>query len=87
MDWAFSIGSELRDESWDTAADAAGNSYIAGWFSASMDFDPEPAVEGDAHEHILTSAGLYDTFVAKYTPEGSLAWATQMGSSGNDAYD
>ena len=82
LDWAVGIGSaEARDESYDVATDAAGNSYMAGWFSGSMDFDPGPGT------HILTSVGLHDTFVAKYSSAGEFAWATQMGGPGNDSYD
>jgi hypothetical protein len=39
---------------------------------------------GEPHETTLTSAGLYDAFVARYQPDGSLAWARRMGGSGID---
>jgi hypothetical protein len=60
--------------------DLNGNQYVTGWFSGSMDFDPNPN-----QEYILTSSmsssgtfHIRDIFVAKYTPEGELMWAFNL---------
>ncbi len=39
---------------------------------------------GEAAETALVSAGENDVFVAKYNPDGTLAWATRAGGSGYD---
>ena len=43
---------------------------------------------GEPNEAMLTSAGEDDIFVAKYNPDGTLAWAKRAGGASNDAgYD
>lgn len=60
------------------AFDAAGNRYVAGLFSNTVDFDPGPG------EYLLTakdSPNSYaDGFVAKYSPTGAILWARNFGS-------
>lgn len=53
------------------AADADGNTYIAGEFTGTVDFDPGPSVVN------LDSGApnVQAVFVAKYTADGQLAWA------------
>jgi hypothetical protein len=75
--WTIGLGSTANDEAKAVATDPAGNVYVAGRFSGSVDFDP-----GDA-EVTLTSAGGTDAYVAKYTPAGSLAWVRQVGVATN----
>jgi hypothetical protein len=60
------------------AADATGNSYVVGFFTGTVDFDPAHAHAGDTD--ILTSRGGDDIYVAKYTPDNTLVWAVRMGS-------
>lgn len=67
------LGGSARDTGYGIAVDAAGNSYVVG-YTESSDF---PATIGSLH-------GLADVFVAKLGPDGSLAWATLYGGSGND---
>lgn len=66
------------------ATDSAGNSYIAGRFQGTVNFDGT---------HSLTStpasgsSGFSNAFVAKYSPTGTLDWVDQLGSGGNsDTY-
>ncbi len=49
--------------------DAEGNSYVAGRFQGTVDFDPGPGIETRT-----APAGNTDGFVAKYTGAGTLAW-------------
>ncbi|MCU0720754.1 MAG: hypothetical protein MUC83_13680, partial [Pirellula sp.] len=63
----FSLGVDTNSPSvMDNAVDSAGNHYVAGYFSGTVDFDP-------ANEHgggidLLTARGGSDGFVAKYGP-------------------
>ena len=60
------------------AVDAAGNVYEAGGFRGTT-------VVGNV---TLTSQGGVDSYLAKYTPAGTLAWVRVLGAVGEDyAYD
>jgi len=59
--------------------DAQNNSYITGYFSGTVDFDPSPAVKN------LTSInGSIDVFIAKYDTNGALIWVVSLGGNGTD---
>ncbi len=74
--WANNIGGTQGETAYALATDASGNVIIAGYFNGTADFDPS----GASSE--LTSAGLTDIYVAKYTSTGTLLWVKQFG--GND---
>ena len=77
---ALGIGSSTDDvhtAARDVAADSAGNSYMTGRFSGTIDFDPGRTHPNDAD--MLTARGFHDIFVSKHAPDGSLVWATRMG--------
>ncbi len=78
LEWAKSIGSSGEDVPSSIILDATGNVYIAGRFSGTVDFDPNASTTN------LTSAGSVDGFFAKYTSEGNLVWAKNIGGIGND---
>ena len=67
----------------DVATDAAGNSYVTGEFTGTVDFDPVGTTPGDAD--VLTSLGSSDVFVAKYSPDNALVWVTRMGGAALEA--
>jgi hypothetical protein len=72
---ALGIGSDAGDSgALDVSADAAGNSYVVGYFSGTADFDPDPVGTYD-----LTARGTADAYVAKYDPDGALVWVRRMG--------
>lgn len=75
---AWSIGGPGADEARQLAVDAAGNVYVAGVFTGSLDADPGPA------SVMLTSAGDADIFLAKYAPDGSVVWAWSIGGASAD---
>ncbi len=53
--------------------DAAGDVYVTGGFSGTMDFDPGPGVAN------LTAEGFADVFVLKMDGQGKVIWVKQMG--------
>lgn len=74
---AFSPASATgSSEARDVAVDAAGNSYLTGFFTGTVDFDPaDPEDAADT----LTARGSHDAFVAKYAPNDALVWVRRMG--------
>lgn len=76
--WAKTAGSTLRDESTALVVDAAGNSYLTGYFQGIVDFDPGPGIVN------LSAVGGKDIFICKFTTSGTLAWAKQIGSNKDD---
>jgi autotransporter-associated beta strand protein len=76
--WAISVGGLHIEKSMSVATDDEGNAYVTGYFSGTMDFDPGPGT------YNLICKGVYDIFVAKYSPSGTLLWAESMGDT---AYD
>jgi len=82
--FALAIGNDTGSSSaMDVASDSAGNSYMAGNFSGTVDFDPASTRTGDTD--ILTSRGVADAYVAKYAPDKSLIWAIRMGGDSPNA--
>ncbi len=77
--WAMRLGANNSDQAHSIKADAAGNIYLAGYFSATVDFDNGA---GNAN---LVSFGGPDGFVAKYSSAGGFVWAKQFGGTGTDA--
>ena len=58
------------------AVDSSGNTYITGYFSGPIDFDP------GAGSFILTPSGNYGAiFISKYDASGNFVWAKQINSS------
>jgi uncharacterized repeat protein (TIGR01451 family) len=72
------LGGSSDEHAYAVATDTAGNSYVAG-YTASTDF---PATTG-AYK-TANQGGLYDAFVAKYSPTGALIHTTYLGGSGDD---
>jgi hypothetical protein len=63
--WAKRLGGTNVQMPKAVAIDTAGNVYIAGDFQGTTDFDPGAGTSN------MTSAGLYDVFVAKLNSDGS----------------
>ncbi|MEJ7739818.1 MAG: SBBP repeat-containing protein [Chitinophagaceae bacterium] len=81
--WARKLGSYpnvvLSDAGRSVVVDALGNTYIAGYFYGTVDFDPGTGAAN------LTSAGANDIFLAKYDASGNYIYAKAMGSFSADA--
>jgi len=73
--WARRYGSTVADVAGYVACDAAGNVYITGGFSGTVDFDPGAGIFN------MTALGGQDIFVCKISSAGNFIWAKQAGSS------
>jgi len=72
--WAKSAGGAGGERAAGLALDARDNIYITGFFNSIVYFD-----------HIsLISAGISDTFIAKYSTTGALQWVQRIGSISHD---
>jgi hypothetical protein len=58
--WAISFGGTGLDYATGIDMDSAGNLYVAGYYSSSVDFNPDPLSDS-----LLTSAGAQDMFLLK----------------------
>ncbi|OQP60372.1 hypothetical protein A3860_33880 [Niastella vici] len=59
-------------------ADAAGNTYVTGYFYATADLDPGTGIAN------VTSIGGADIFIAKYDVSGNYVWAKSIGGTADD---
>jgi len=71
--WAISMEGEDFDMANDLKVDSMGNVFVTGFFKQAVDFDPSAATA------VLSSAGGFDSFVAKYSSSGSFLWAKRIG--------
>jgi hypothetical protein len=77
--WTKKMGSTGSESILAVKTDASGNQYVSGYFTGTVDFDPNAGVTN------LVSAGSYDIFICKYDPQGALVWAKRIGgATGND---
>src|SRR6188508_1844002 len=76
--YLWAVGGPGSDVARHLAVDGAGNVYLAGMFSATIDVDPGPETVN------LTSVGSADLFLAKYAPSGEVVWAFGVGGPGAD---
>lgn len=72
--WSKRFGDTGNDNGMAVAADGSGNVFVAGTFEGTVDF-------GGGR---LTSSGLRDIFVAKYSASGQHLWSKRFGNSGDD---
>ncbi len=74
--WIKQAGGTAFDYGTTIALDKLGNTIIAGHFSETATFGA-----GEPNQTILTSAGSFDMFIAKYSTNGLLIWAKQAGGT------
>lgn len=77
--WNKVIGGAASDGGQSVAIAPDGNIIAAGTFSGTVDFTGNGT--GTPNVSILTSAGGYDLFIAKYSPAGSLIWVKRYGKT------
>ena len=76
--WAKGMGGTYDDHANAMVIDAAGNVYITGQFTGTVDFDPGAGIAN------LTAAGssnFQDIFVSKLDNAGNYIWAKNMGGN------
>ncbi len=79
LNWGFTVGSSGEDVSNAVYTDAQGNVYKGGRFGGvNVDFDPGPG------SFLMSSTGVFDAYVAKYTSSGQFLWAFHFGGSDRD---
>lgn len=78
FDWAKQIGGVNNDAAVDVETDQAGNSYILGYFSDTIDLDPNAGI------FEVSSKGENDMFIVKLTAGGDFVWAKSFGGTEAD---
>jgi hypothetical protein len=78
--WAKSVGGSIPDVGYSIIVDTSANVYITGFFSGTVDFDPDPSVN-----YFLTAAVSSDAFILKLDSAGNFVWAKAM-SGTNGVY-
>jgi len=78
--WAKSAGGTGDDEGYAVAA-LSDNSSVATGFFGDITGGPATFGKGEANETVLTPSGEADIFIARYNPNGTLAWAKSAGGS------
>jgi hypothetical protein len=78
--WSKKFGNLLDDYGRAVAVDAGNNVILAGSFQSTVNFG------GFAlGEPLLTSAGVADVFVAKYSSTGGYVWSKRFGGAADDS--
>ena len=72
--WMKRAGGTEDDFAYDIEVDAAGNSFVIGHFQETATFGTQT----------VTSAGVYDVFVAKYNTAGDVQWVQRYGGASSD---
>ncbi len=72
--WADNIVGQGYDETFDVVLDSSRNVFICGQVEFTSYFDGYP----------LSTAGIHDIYLAKYSPNGTLIWAKREGGVGGD---
>ena len=78
VEWGAILGGNEADLGRGIAVDDSGGVYVAGYFQATADFDP------DTTSLNLTSAGKTDLFITKLDSSGNLRWTHGFGTSESD---
>lgn len=73
------VGGASKEQTIWMSTDSNGNVYTAGYFQATVDFDPGDGIAN------LTSAGLNDMFISKLDPSGNYLWAKRFGSTNSES--
>jgi hypothetical protein len=76
LDWVKQIGGSFDDVGNAIAVDNAGNIYVAGTFSTTVDFDPGPETYTMSVNGTNNSGGAI--FILKLDPSGQFIWAKQL---------
>ena len=75
--WGKNWGGAGCCESYGMAIDNSGNSYVLGYFTQTVDFDPGAGVEN------RTSDSDWNQFIVKLNPDGNFVWVRTWPTDGN----
>ena len=81
--WTIAIGNDTNSTiqpRFRNAVDTAGNTYVAGDFAGSFDFDPS-AANKVLTSNSTTSPDGHDAFAVRYNADGSLQWTRKLGGT------
>jgi len=78
--WAKRAGGTDKDRGYAITTLSDNSSEVTGNFWGTATFG-----EGEPNETVLVSDGNWDIFVARYNPDGTLAWAKRAGGTGTDS--
>lgn len=70
--WAQRIGAAKTDQADGIRLDKTGNIYVTGWFSDTVDFDPDTTVS------LKKSRTYWNMFVLKLSASGKFVWVRQF---------
>lgn len=76
--WAKKLSTFNYENIHCVVVDASGNVYTTGFFSGTVDFDPDVGVFN------LTAAGPTDIYIWKLDASGNFIWAKAMSGTGNE---
>lgn len=76
--WAKRVGGSLNDVPLSLELDNSNNILISGYFTGTVDFDPNAGVVN------LVSAGNEEPFILKLTDQGNFVWARRLGGTQNE---
>ena len=79
LEWAIRAGGSVEDEGYGISTLSDDSTVVTGYFNDSATFG-----EGEVNETVLVSDGYRDIFVARYNPDGTLAWAKRSGGTNWD---
>jgi hypothetical protein len=82
VQWAARIAGTGTDIGQGIATDSSGNVLVTGYYDAAVTFYNQGA--SGTSNVTLPFAGVYDCFVAKYLPDGSVSWAARISGTGTD---
>ena len=76
--WVKQLGSAAQESGSAAVVDLNGSLYVCGAFTDTLDLDPGPDID------VVTTAGMYDTFLLKLDLNGNHVWAHTFGGTGDD---
>lgn len=79
-EWGSLIGNNMNLYVYDNATDVAGNVYITGEYSGTVDFDPGAGTQTQT----ATASGGRDIFILKLNADDTFGWVKTYGGTGID---
>jgi uncharacterized delta-60 repeat protein len=78
--WAKRAGGSITDYGWGITALSDNSTVATGWFYST----PTIFGQGEPNQTSLTPVGRGDVYIARFNPDGTLAWVTSAGGPDND---